>query len=276
MSETDLKRAMTALLAGEPTTGVDPQRALLSGHSARRARRIRVGVGGALGAVVVAGVASWTLTSVHLSSQVEPVTPGPAPTATASAAGTVFQSSLINNFDVPMRVTLPSDWRALTDVSRTVTLVHVGTPASDQSQWWGGGASLVDGALVHQPADVVSDKPESPDKSNFMPWPADFFAYVTALPHVKVDQGPESITIGGVAGKQLIIETPPMHPLLWLKDDTNWLGGGQTGVDPVFKQQFILLNVRGRNVLLVFQDAPATFDQHLSLLQKVYDTIEFP
>jgi hypothetical protein len=276
MSDTDLKRGMAVLLVGEPTTGVDPQRALAAGRSARRARRIKVGVTGAVGAVAFAVVASWTLSSVHLLSHGEPAGPGPAPTATASTAGTVFESSSINNFDVPMKVTLPTGWRALTDVTRTVTLVYVGTPASDQSQWWGGGPSLVDGALVHKPADVVSDKPESPDKSKFMPWPADFFAYVMALPHVKVDQGPQPITIGGVTGKQLIVETPPMRPLLWLKGDFNWLGGGATGVDPAFKQQFILLNVKGKSVLLTFQDSPATFDQHLPMLQKVYDTIEFP
>jgi hypothetical protein len=275
MSDTDLKRAMAGLLVGEPTTGVNPQRALLAGHSARRARRVKVGVSGALGAVVVAAVASWTLTSVHLPSQVEPVTPGPAPTMTASAVGTVFESSTANSFDVPMRVTLPSSWKALTDVVRTVTLVHA-DPATEQSQWWGPDISIVDGALVHQPADVVSDKPESPTKTKFMPWPTDFLAYVMALPHVKVDQGPEPITIGGITGKQLIVETPPMHPLLWLKGDFNWLGGGPTGVDPASKQQLILLNVRGKNVLLRFQDNPATFDQHLPLVQKVYDTIEFP
>ena len=215
-------------------------------------------------------------TASPTSPAVTPPANTTAPVTTVALAGTVFESSSVNSFDIPMRVTLGSDWQALTNVVRTVTLVHVGKPATDQSQWWSGGISIVDGALVHQPDDVVSDQPEQPTKEKFIPWPADFFAYVMALPHVKVDKGPEPITIGGIQGTQLIVETPPMHPLLWLKDDFNWLGGGPTGVDPASKQQFILLNVRGTQTLLQFGDDPATFDQRLPLMQKLYDTFEFP
>ena len=92
---------------------------------------------------------------------------------------------------------------------------------------------------------------------------------------MKVLAGPKAITIGGVHGTQVVVATPSMHPLLWLKGDFTWLGGGASGVDSPGKRQLIVLTVGDRKLLLSFADKPATFAAHAALVQQVYQAIKF-
>lgn len=130
------------------------------------------------------------------------------------------------------------------------------TPPGDTAQWWAPDIWLVDGALVHDPADVVSDQPARADKSRFVVWPADYLAYLSGFPGVTVVRGPEPVTIGGVTGTELIAQTPPMHPTVWLRDGTSWMGGGKTGVNPVSKVHIITLDLAGQKLYLGFADDP--------------------
>jgi hypothetical protein len=98
---------------------------------------------------------------------------------------------------------------------------------------------------------------------------------LTALPGVKVIQGPENVTIGGIQGSQIIMDTPILHPILWLKDDFTWLGGGETGFEQASRRYMILLNVHGEHYLLKFDDDPTTFDAHYPLVQEIFNSIKF-
>jgi hypothetical protein len=213
-----------------------------------------------------------------------PSTTRPAPTTNASTTGaptttaadsSTFDSAGLADFPVRMQVEVGSEWRALTDVPATITFVHLGTPPEDQSQWWGPGVVNVDDAVVHDPATAVSTEPASASKEDFVPWPDDFFAYVTALPGVSVRSGPEPITIGGVEGTQLTVDTPEMHPLIWTAADSMWLGGGSTGVDPVMTRHYALLEVDGHRLLFEFDTSPTVFDERLPMVKALYDTIRF-
>jgi len=107
------------------------------------------------------------------------------------------------------------------------------------------------------------------------PLPDEFFAYVTSIPSVKVIQGPDPITINGIQGIQIIVHTPPMRAMLWLKDDYGWHGGGPSGADPELKRQLILLEVNGERVLLEFDDNPEKFDERYPLVQEIFNSITF-
>ena len=189
-----------------------------------------------------------------------------SPWPSASPGGQTFDTASIGAmFDVPLTVTLGPDWRAMNNIPHNIDVIHVGTPPDDTSQWWGPAISLVDGARVHDPADTVSSQ-AAPDATNSIAWPADFFAYLASLPGVEVVRGPEPITIGGEEGTRIIVHTPPMHPIIALKDDTGWLGGGQTGVEPASTLEYVLLDVHGKQVLLNYGDSPEAFDQRLPLV----------
>jgi hypothetical protein len=174
----------------------------------------------------------------------------------------------------PFTFTYGAEWDVQGGI-QTVGIIYKGNPPEPESQWWGPGIILVNGALVHDPVDVGSDQPAKANKANFIPWPDDFFAYITSLPGVKVIQGPDLVTIGGIQGNQIIVHTPAMHPILWLKDDYTWLGGGASGVDPDLKRQLILLDVNGEHILLEFDDSPEKFDEHYPLVQEVFNSITF-
>jgi hypothetical protein len=186
-----------------------------------------------------------------------------------------------NGFGLHLRLALPSHWRLLPadpqgpPSNESVTLVHVGTPPADESQWWGPDIVIVNGARVHRQADAVSRKAATPDMSKFVAWPGDFFGYLTTLPGVRVVSGPGPVRIGGVRGTQITVQTPPMHPLIWLDGDTGWLGGGPSGVDPTLTRQIILLNVKGRKLLLAFADAPARFKTRWPQVRQLYSSIRF-
>ena len=193
---------------------------------------------------------------------------------------------------------VPANWTSITDTSlpvpitfsfdpawisqdgvNSINIVNPGNPTLPPGQWWGPTIALVDGAMVHDPADIeINVEPVQPvaaDKTKFIPWPADFFAYLTALPGVEVVQKPENVKIGGIQGKQIIVMTPKMHPIVWLKGDATWLGGEELGVDPDFMRQIILLNVHGSHLLLEFDDDPMLFPTHFAIVQEIFNSIKF-
>lgn len=184
-------------------------------------------------------------------------------------------------FGLHMKLTLLKQWRVLPadgggpPPAVALALVHVGSPATDQSQWWGPDIMIVNGARVHRAADAVSNKPAAPDASAFVPWPSDFFDYLTSLPRVKVLAPPRSVTIGGIRGTQFTIQTPPMHPIIWLKGDSAWIGGGRTGVDPAMTRRITLINVKGKTLLLGFGDSSANFKTRSPMVSKLFSTIRF-
>jgi len=188
----------------------------------------------------------------------------PAVATTTTIPDKTFQSSI---FEVPVSFTHGLEWAVHEWAKNAIDIVY-----KDQ---WGTGMLLVNGALVHDPADMASAEPASADRTKFVPFPADYFAYITSLPGVEVIQGPEPVTIGGVQGSQIIVHTPAMHPVLWLKDDFTWLGGGASGVEPEFKRQMILLEVNGERVLLEFDDSPDKFDERYPLVQEIFNSITF-
>ena len=213
---------------------------------------------------------AFVLLTVLVSGCAPAPTPTPAATAipptTALANLTTFHSPENASFRLPLTFTHGSEWD-----------VHVGINTLDivYGNEWGAGIALVNDALVHDPATILSDQPATANKADFIPFPNDFFSYLSSLQGVKVIQGPNTVTIGSIQGSQVIIHTPAMHPILWLKDDYNWLGGGASGVDPEFKYQLILLNVNGEQVLLEFVDDPYKFDEHYPLVQEIFNSITF-
>lgn len=184
-------------------------------------------------------------------------------------------------FGLHMKLTLPKHWQWLPvdpagpPPSETVGLVHVGAPPSDQSQWWGPDIVLVNGARVHRVAGAVSRQPATPDRSKFVAWPLDFFGYLSSLPGVKVITGPKPVEVGGVRGTQITIKTPPMHPIIWLKGDHAWLGGGASGVDPALTRRIILLDVKGKKLFLGFADTAAKFNKRWPMVQQLFNSIQF-
>ena len=68
-------------------------------------------------------------------------------------------------FGLHMKLAFPSHWQVLPSdpngppASEAITFVHRGTPATDETQWWGPDILLVNGARVHRPADAVSAQP---------------------------------------------------------------------------------------------------------------------
>jgi hypothetical protein len=205
-------------------------------------------------------------------------TPRPSANATASPAATTYDTtSLGANFDLPMTVTLPPDWQALPapeyGPAGAFGFVHVGTPANDYAQWWGpglflvGGGSVLDAASMNDPSAGVEAK---------RPWPSSYLDYLASLPGVSVVSGPEPITIGGVSGRRIVIRTPAMHPTMYLKDDTTWIGGGKTGIDPALQREDIEMEVDGKPLILEYVDDPARFDEHDAVVDAIYKTIQFP
>ena len=66
--------------------------------------------------------------------------------------------------------------------------------------------------------------------------------------------------------------TPPMHPLVWLKDDFTWLGGGQTGVDGAAERRFIVLETGGHTLLISLANDPSTFEARNAEFQTILDS----
>ena len=66
-----------------------------------------------------------------------------------------------------------------------------------------------------------------------------------------------------------------MHPTIYLKDDTAWIGGGKTGIDPALQREVIELAVDGKPLLLEYDDDPARFDQNRPIVDAIYKSIQF-
>jgi hypothetical protein len=184
-------------------------------------------------------------------------------------------------FGLHMKLTLTTHWRVLPSDhggpprSEAIGLVRVGTPPSDQSQWWGPDIMIVNGARVHRAADAVSQQPATADSSKFVPWPSEFFSYLSSLPGVKVITGPKSVKIGGIRATQFTVRTPPMHPIVWLKGDSAWIGGGPSGVDPAMTRRITLLNVKGKKLFLGFADTAANFKRRRPMVDELFGSIRF-
>ena len=202
------------------------------------------------------------------------------PTAAPSVAGSpppraVFDTRTIaSKFALPMKVTLPVGWKPGSDITGTLGRSYKGSPEGPESTWWGPDILLVEDAQIHDPSDVVSSEPATPDRSRFVAWPADFFAYITAVPGVTV-VWPEPVTVGGVTGKQIVVKTPPMHPLVWMKGDYMWIGGEASGVDNAAERRFIVVKTGGHTVFITLADDPSTFKARDSELRAILDTISF-
>ena len=204
--------------------------------------------------------------------------PGFRQRGATSAAGVpvVFDTRTIaNEFALRLRMTLPSGWKPLHDIVGALGIVNTGYPEGPDSTWWGPDLLLVEDAQIHDPSDVVSSEFALSDPSRFVPWPADFFAYITGLPGVTVVSGPEPIIVGGVEGKQIAVMTPEMHPLVWLEGDYTWLGGGSSGVDPAMERRFAVVERDGHTLFVQFGNDPATFDARDAEIRAILDSISF-
>jgi hypothetical protein len=156
----------------------------------------------------------------------KPLTPSPTPDPLAGP--TTFDATTIDGFDVPVTVQVPAGWIVLTPpryvAPRSFNLVK--GEFSDDSTWWGPGFAAVDGASVVAPA-FLDQKAARADPK--LPWPASFIDYVTGLPGVTVVDGPSPITIGGVEGRQIVVKTPAMHPLVYLRTTSRGSAEGSPG-----------------------------------------------
>ncbi len=239
-------------------------------------------------AVVLAGVALIALAltfGLLPGGFVRPiVTPSPSPSATPSAAptpsaaiidGVLDTAALGTDFTLRMRVPIPDGWFTLLPENnappRTFNVVQ--GDQNDDSTWWGPGVMIVDGAMVRDPA-----KPVDPldTKSAFVAWPASYLDYMKSLSGVQVIDGPSPITIGGIQGRMLTIQTPPMAPTIWLKDDSAWIGGGSRGVDPAMGRFLVELNVKGTPLIIEYDDDAAKISSRIPQVEALLAGIQFP
>src|SRR5262245_19811188 len=235
-------------------------------------------IGAAILLVVAAcGSGTAAVASPAASATAAPPSPTPSPTPTASpssaAGGQVFDTTSIGPmFDLPMTLMLPAGWIALPPPSYGAihTFGYVeGEFGGDDSQWWGPGFALVDGASVLDP--IVLD-PSFVGEEAKLPWPASYIDYLLALPGVTVVSPPADVTVGGLPARSVTVTTPPMHATIFIKDDTMWLGGGW---DLVMTRQLIVLTVHGRRLLYEFDMTPDQFASHLPRVDAILDTVEF-
>ena len=235
-------------------------------------------------AILVAGVAIVGLrpTSNVAAPGIISPTPTLAPVTTARPSGDIAPlpsvldtRTIASRFALPMKVSLPVGWKPMNDIVGSLGILNTGYPEGPNTTWWGPDLMLVENARIHDPSDAVSSEPAQFDPSRFVPWPADFIGYITALPGVRVVSGPEPVTIGGVAGTQVTVMTPPMHPLFWLDGDYTWLGGGRTGVDPAWERRYIVVKTGGHTLLVEFADDPSRFDERDAEVRAILDTITF-
>ena len=236
----------------------------------------------ALVAAVVITVAGCAGAAAPTSKPTTPPTATSAPVAEATVPAAsptrgpiVYDTAKLGlSFDLPLTMTLPAGWIPLAPPmfgpDGSFGTVKTGTPPDDDTQWWGFGLNLVDGASVADPRDIA--KPSDVAK---MPWPSSYIDYLVALPGVVVVKGPGPTTVDGVEARQVIVQTPPMHPTIYLKGDFAWLGGGKTGIDGAFGRLVIELTVDGKRVLIEYDDAPQRFDEHLPVVDDVIASIAF-
>jgi hypothetical protein len=228
-----------------------------------------------------AGAVNSPTASVAAPTAAVPAKPAPSAEAPASAAASagpqVYDGTKLGHtFDLPMSITLPAGWILLTapNYAAPRTFGFVRGSWGDNSQWWGGGFNLIDdGSVVLDPRflDQPSVGPEAE-----LPWPASYIDYVTSLPGASVVSPAAAASVGGVPGRRVVVTTPAMHPTVRLKDDTAWLGGGKSGIDPAFTREFIEFTVNGRHLLFEYDDLPQYFDGHVAQVDAIVDTVTFP
>lgn len=177
------------------------------------------------------------------------------------------------DFPVPLSFMYGAEWEVQVGTN-AILLIHKGSPPAPESEWWGATIAVIDGALVHDPASAASEEPATPDKSQFVPWPKDMFTYLSSIPGVKALGVPTPIGIAGLTGTKIVVQTPPMQPIFWLKDDRTWLGGGTTGVEPAYRRQLIFVETSGQQLMLEFKDSPEKYDEHYLLVRDVFDTLK--
>jgi hypothetical protein len=169
---------------------------------------------------------------------------------------TTFHSPENASFRIPLSFTYGPEWAVRSGAVGALDIIY-------QNQW-GPTIFLVTGAQVADPKDTTK----------LIPWPDDFFAYVASFSTVKVMQGPDPVTIGGVQGDQIIFHTSSGPCFgLWLKGDYTWIGSGPNCGDG--KSQMILLDVNGESVLLWFPESSEKFDEHYPLVQEIFNSITF-
>ena len=258
-----------------------------------RSGSTRVLIGAAIVLVVAAcGSATVAGTTPALPSQAStPGTPqattGPTPAASAPASPSAVPSAssgpqtfdsrqMGSPFAVPMSLELPPGWMALTPPDHaapgTFSVIH-GDPKGDNRLWWGPDVLPVDGASVLDPK-YIFQASVGPDAK--LPLPASYIDYLTALRGVTVTSGPSDMTIDGVAGRKVVLSVPPMHPTIHLKDDSAWIGGGPTGMNPAGEVEVFEFAVNGKRLLVVYGDDPAKFDGRAAELDPVIESIRFP
>jgi hypothetical protein len=193
--------------------------------------------------------------------------------ATACASvPTVFDTRMMAaKFALPMKLTVPTGWKALSTITGVLGVLNTGCPERADATWWGPELLLVDNARIHDPSDIVSSQPEIADPSHYLAWPSDVIAYLTALPGVTVVSGPEPISVGGVSGTQVVLMTPPMRPLVWMDGDHSPLGPGE----PAVERRVIVIETGGHTLFLDFIEDPASFDARAAEFQPVIDSISF-
>jgi hypothetical protein len=248
---------------------------------------LRLGAAALIAIIAVAGILAFNMLGSGIGSVPTPSattsatqhssSPSITPTAASPAVSTVLDTRTIaTRFPLAMKITLPVGWKNRDEgIVGALAIVHTGYPEGPESKWWGPDFFLVEDAQIHDPADVVSDVPATADRSQFVAWPADFFAYITALPDVTVVSGPEPITVGGVLGTQVVVMTPPMHPLVWLKGDFTWMGGGPTGVDPALERRFVILVTGGHTLFVQLAADQAAFEAHDAEFRAILESVTF-
>lgn len=206
---------------------------------------------------VLAGVKCETSTGAACNADVGS-TWKPAPQQTT------YHSPGNASFRLPLSFTYGPEWEVGSGAPGAIDIIYKGNPPQPQSAWWGPTIFLVTGAQVADPKDTTK----------LIPWPDDFFAYVASFSTVKVMQGPDPVTIGGVQGDQIIFHTSSGPCFgLWLKGDYTWIGSGPNCGDG--KSQMILLDVNGERVLLWSPDSVEKFDEHYPLVQEIFNSITF-
>ena len=74
---------------------------------------------------------------------------------------------------------------------------------------------------------------------------------------------------------ELFAMTPPMHPLVWMKGDNMWIGGGASGVDNAAERRFIIVKTGGHTVFITLAEDPSRFEARDTELRAILDTISF-
>ena len=196
-----------------------------------------------------------------------------APVATDTPEPQTFSSTADGQFSVPVSFTYGPEWQVQVQPN-LIELVYAGQPPAPESEWKGTSIARIDGAMVIDPQYAVSPEAATPDPSHYIAWPKDLYGYFSSIPGAKVAGVPTVLTIAGQTGSQMIVLTPEMHPLFWLKDDPTWLGGGDSGMDPALKHLFIFVDVDGANLMIDIHDPPDTFEEHYALASDLLRTLK--